>query len=60
MIYYLTKFTRHKSRSKHNGFIYLNKTWWGARSKTRAEAFLKHVAETYGVRGRLIKVKELK
>ena len=45
-IYYLTKFPS----------TYRNRTWWDAKSKTRAEAFLKHVAEKYGVRGKIITV----
>lgn len=50
MTCYLTKFPP----------SYRDRRWWDARSKQRAEAFLKHVAEKYGVRGKLIKVKECK
>ena len=48
MTYYLTKFPP----------SYRDYRWWSARSKKRAEAFLKHVAEKYGVDGKMILVFE--
>jgi len=50
MIYYLTKFPS----------TYRSRRWWEEKSKARAEAFLRCVEEKYGVRGKLIKVKECK
>jgi hypothetical protein len=44
--YYLTKFPP----------TYRNRTWWDAKSKTRAEAFLRYVEEHYKVRGKIITV----
>jgi len=48
MTYYLTKFPPR----------YRDYRWWSAKSKKRAEAFLKHVKEKYGIDGKMILVFE--
>src|SRR6186713_240139 len=48
--YYLTKFPP--------SYRYRDYRWWNARSKKRAEAFLKKIKEKYGIEGKMILVIE--
>ena len=45
-IFYLTEFPK----------SYVNRRWWLKSEKKRAEGFVKHIVDDYGIQGKVVKV----